>query len=151
MSKSNDKVLSVEEFKELERVVSPRPVMDEEGKPVIDEKGEVKLEEVTQEDLDHVNNVLFKKDANVGTVVQVTSLFVNTLRNFMLANVQGLADTINIQKRVIDKLAGDDVDVKSLEREAISEFEEEMAEKYAAENALSKGDNVIDLDKAIEK
>lgn len=151
MSKSNDKVLSVEEFKELERVVSPRPVMDEEGKPVIDEKGEVKLEEVTQEDLDHVNNVLFKKDANVGTVVQVTSLFVNTLRNFMLANVQGLADTINIQKRVIDKLAGDDVDVKSLEREAISEFEEEMAEKYAAENALSKGDNVINLDKAIEK
>lgn len=151
MSKGNDKVLSVEEFKELERVVSPRPVMDEEGKPVIDEKGEVKLEEVTQEDLDHVNNVLFKKDANVGTVVQVTSLFVNTLRNFMLANVQGLADTINIQKRVIDKLAGDDVDVKSLEREAISEFEEEMAEKYAAENALSKGDNVIDLDKAIEK
>lgn len=151
MSKGNDKVLSVEEFKELERVVSPRPVMDEEGKPVIDEKGEVKLEEVTQEDLDHVNNVLFKKDANVGTVVQVTSLFVNTLRNFMLANVQGLADTINIQKRVIDKLAGDDVDVKNLEREAISEFEEEMAEKYAAENALSKGDNVIDLDKAIEK
>lgn len=151
MSKSNDKVLSVEEFKELERVVSPRPVMDEEGKPVIDEKGEVKLEEVTQEDLDHVNNVLFKKDANVGTVVQVTSLFVNTLRNFMLANVQGLADTINIQKRVIDKLAGDDVDVKGLEREAISEFEEEMAEKYAAENALSKGDNVINLDKAIEK
>lgn len=141
MSKSkvtqSEDLLTQEEFKQIADLVSPTPMLDEDGMPVKDEAGNLKYEEVNPEDVKYINDVLFHKKVDVGLVIQLATLFVNNLRQFTINNFQGLMDTQEIQKRIAHELGA----TKEIEDKVVSKFNKEVKDQEAKAAAQIKKAN----------
>ena len=125
------KKLSQEELVTIQKIVSPEPERDENGDYVENKAGNIKLAIPSQEDVDKFNNVLSKRNVNVGLVIQLVGMFVNNLQAFTTSNFQGTMDSIEIQKRIINALADRlDVDITEIEEEVIGNFQKEKQEEY---------------------
>lgn len=121
----SEDLLTQEEFKQIADLVSPTPMLDEDGMPIKDEAGNLKYEEVNPEDVKYINDVLFHKKVDVGLVIQLATLFVNNLRQFTINNFQGLMDTQEIQKRIAQKMGV----TREIEEEVVSKFNKEVQEQ----------------------
>ena len=130
-----DNKLTQDELKLIDKIVSPLPELDEKGQ-VIKKDGKVKLQIPTQAEVDEFNQILSKKQVDVGLVIQLSSLFVNNLQTFTISNLQGMMDTIEVQKRIINSIGEEaGVDVKKLTQGVIKEFQEELTKNLAQEQS----------------
>lgn len=125
-------LLTQEEFKKIASIVSPEPEVKEDGSPLVDAKGNLVYKQVTQEELDYANEVLFRKGVDVGTTIQLATLFVNNLRQFVTTNFQGIMDSLEIQRRISKELdpSGE------VEEKVVSEFNKEV--KKQEEEAIAR-------------
>lgn len=124
-TEDQENYLTQDEFKKIADLVSPTPLLDEYNMPLKDKSGNLKYEEVDPEDVKYINDVLFKKNVTVGTVIQLATLFVNNLRQFTINNFQGLMDTQEIQKRIAHELGA----THEIEEKVVSKFNEEIKEQ----------------------
>lgn len=133
----SEDLLTQEEFKKIADLVSPTPILDEDGMPVKDEAGNLKYEEVNPDDVKYINDVLFHKKVDVGLVIQLATLFVNNLRQFTINNFQGLMDTQEIQKRIAHEIGA----TKEIEDKVVSKFNKEVEDQEAKAAAQIKKAN----------
>lgn len=133
----SEDLLTQEEFKQIADLVSPTPILDEDGMPVKDEAGNLKYEEVNPDDVKYINDVLFHKKVDVGLVIQLATLFVNNLRQFTINNFQGLMDTQEIQKRIAHEIGA----TKEIEDKVVSKFNKEVEDQEAKAAAQIKKAN----------
>lgn len=133
----SEDLLTQEEFKQIADLVSPTPMLDEDGMPIKDEAGNLKYEEVNPEDVKYINDVLFHKKVDVGLVIQLATLFVNNLRQFTINNFQGLMDTQEIQKRIAHEIGA----TKEIEDKVVSKFNKEVEDQEAKAAAQIKKAN----------
>lgn len=133
----SEDLLTQEEFKKIADLVSPTPMLDEDGMPVKDEAGNLKYEEVNPDDVKYINDVLFHKKVDVGLVIQLATLFVNNLRQFTINNFQGLMDTQEIQKRIAHEIGA----TKEIEDKVVSKFNKEVEDQEAKAAAQIKKAN----------
>lgn len=133
----SEDLLTQEEFKKIADLVSPTPMLDEDGMPVKDEAGNLRYEEVNPDDVKYINDVLFHKKVDVGLVIQLATLFVNNLRQFTINNFQGLMDTQEIQKRIAHEIGA----TKEIEDKVVSKFNKEVEDQEAKAAAQIKKAN----------
>lgn len=133
-NESLDNKLSQEELLAIEKIVSPMPEKGKDGKLVKGKDEKIKLQLPSQEEVQLFNDVLQNKQVDVGIVIQLAAMFVNNLQSFTVANLQGLMDTIEIQKRVINRVATEDgLDIDDIISHETKAFTAELAEKMAQE------------------
>lgn len=135
--KEDEDVLTQEEFKAIAELVSPTPILDEDGIPVQDESGNLKYKEVDPDEVKYINDVLFSKKVTVGLVIQLSTLFVNNLRQFTINNFQGLMDTQEIQKRIAHEIGA----TKEIEDKVVNQFNKEVSEQEKKTKAQMKKAN----------
>lgn len=126
--------LTQEELLAIEKIVSPLPEKDKDGKLIKNKDNKIKVQIPSKEDVQKFNDVLSHKQVDVGIVIQLAGMFVNNLQSFTIGNLQGLMDTIEIQKRIVSRVAtesGLDIDkiVKQETRAFTAELAEQMAQK----------------------
>lgn len=150
MTTEKKNLLTRDDFEKLLNVISPERVLDENGVPKLDEQGQPVFKEVTQEEFEDIRDNIFTKDVDVESVVNVTSLFVTNLRNFVLENLQGLAETATIQREIIRALAEEAgvKDVEDLEKRVIKKYEADRQAKLDEIEELAK---VADINMDPEK
>lgn len=133
-NESLDNKLSQEELLAIEKIVSPMPEKGKDGKLVKGKDEKIKLQLPSQEEVQLFNDVLQNKQVDVGIVIQLAAMFVNNLQSFTVANLQGLMDTIEIQKRIVSRVAKESgLDVDKIISQETKAFTAELAEKMAQE------------------
>lgn len=126
--------LTQEELLAIEKIVSPLPEKDKDGKLIKNKDNKIKVQIPSKEDVQKFNDVLSHKQVDVGIVIQLAGMFVNNLQSFTIGNLQGLMDTIEIQKRVINRVATEDgLDIDDIISHETKAFTAELAEKMAQE------------------
>lgn len=126
--------LTQEELLAIEKIVSPLPEKDKDGKLIKNKDNKIKVQIPSKEDVQKFNDVLSHKQVDVGIVIQLAGMFVNNLQSFTIGNLQGLMDTIEIQKRVINRVATEDgLDIDDIISHETKAFTAELAEKMTQE------------------
>lgn len=131
------KELTQEEFEKLQKVISPKPRLNADGTVKLDEKREVVLEKPSKKLVDEVHDEIFERSVNVGSVVQLIALFVGNLRNFTIQNLQGLADTVEIQKRLINEVAGPEK-AEKITKKVLAEFKKQQEDNQEAYEKMTE-------------
>lgn len=124
--------LTQEELLAIEKIVSPLPEKDKDGKLIKNKDNKIKVQIPSKEDVQKFNDVLSHKQVDVGIVIQLAGMFVNNLQSFTIGNLQGLMDTIEIQKRVINRVATESgLDIDKIVKQETQAFTAELAEQMA--------------------
>lgn len=90
--------------------------------------------EITQENIDEANEGMHKL-ATLSQIFQIAGMLNETTKEFMMKNMLGLSDTIEIQKIILKKLGANE----DVAREAVEEFN---ARKKAHLEELKKAQEV---------
>ncbi len=99
---------------------------------------------ITQEDLDSANDSMHHL-ATIGEIFQISGSLNETTREYLLKNIAGLFDTLQIQKIILQKLGANPI----IEKESVAEYEEIKKQKQAElkeqlEKAKKDKDNTDD-------
>jgi len=124
--------LTQEELLAIEKIVSPLPEKDKDGKLIKNKDNKIKVQIPSKEDVQKFNDVLSHKQVDVGIVIQLAGMFVNNLQSFTIGNLQGLMDTIEIQKRIVSRVATESgLDIDKIVKQETQAFTAELAEQMA--------------------